>query len=385
MFLESKTDLKPAIHEIIRKQGKLLNLSMINPDIQPPQILVDRLMEATNRENAHRYTVSRGIEKLRRAFTAKYRNQFDINIHPEDEVCVTRGSKEGIALTLRAVCSHGEAVLIPTPTYPAYTSAIQLLGLNAVTYTVSDNEEALLEEIVTKTQRHDAKAIVLNFPNNPTGVHVSKEFYAVLEQQTRSNNLFAVNDFVYGEMAFSSKPFTSLLNHSEWKKRAVEVYSLSKAYSIPGWRMGAVLGTQSVVGTVSRYKSHSDYGTFQPLQEAAAHALHNQSYIGETIVSKYNERARSFTASLAENGWQAELPAGGASIWLELPPSSNWESSYEFSLALLDKYGIAVLPGSQFGAEWSNFIRVALVASSDALTDVATKIVNCFERRQDEL
>ena len=345
LFKPAEYDIKPALREVIRSNRNVTDLTMINPDIPPPRLLVDRLMEASNRPSSHKYTVSRGIEKLRRAFTLKYSCAFNVELDLDHEVCVTRGSKEGILLALKALCSPGERILIPSPTYPTYSSAALALGLTTETYAVSHDHNKMLSSIVDSASISKVKAVILNFPNNPTSVSVTSEFYSELLRSLKGKGIYIINDFVYGEMSFNQKPFPSLLETEEHREMTLEVYSLSKAYSVPGWRVGAVLGAAKVIDCISKLKSHLDYGTFQPIQEAASHALQAKKYLGKSIVEEYSRRANSVVEILSQSSWELELPEGSTFLWLKLPENCNWENTFDFSLKLLSDFKIAVFAG----------------------------------------
>jgi alanine-synthesizing transaminase len=370
-----------AIHS--RKKDKfdshssMIDLSMINPDIAPPRLLLDRLVEATLKSGNHRYAVARGVRKLREAFAYKYLQHFQVNLEPGTEICVTMGSKDAILQSLRLLAPVGSRVLLSSPSYSAHVSACHLAGLEPVFFALSRDEDLMLARLEQALQELRPRILLLNFPNNPTGIVVSQQFWVRVSQLLAEFRCVLINDFVYGELGYQGSQPVSALTAFEDKKNALEVYSLSKAYSIPGWRVAAMVGDRSVIGDLSKLKSQVDYGIFLPMQIAASCALQSPEDLTDGIRRSYEARALCLAQGLRRLGFDFSMPSAGACLWVKLPEVSWMRSaSLEedkgriFSERLFDTHGVQVLPGSVFGADFRNFLRFALVRPENDLQQV---------------
>ncbi|RMG39382.1 MAG: pyridoxal phosphate-dependent aminotransferase [Candidatus Dadabacteria bacterium] len=366
---------------VLQSGRDVIDLSMINPDLPPPRILLDRLMEACAKPANHRYAVSRGIRKLREAFAVKYKSRFNVNLNPEEEICVTFGARDALQQTLSILHHPNRKVLLGRPYYPGHLYALQFMQSDLVFFDISEDPDHMLGQISTLVNTDNIGLILLNFPNNPNGITVSSDFYSSLAEIIRGKNCYVINDFVYGEMIFNGQPATSILANDALREKAVEFYSLSKAYSIPGWRVAAALGPASIVNMISQLKSHIDYGLFLPLQLASAHALLAEEKIVQNTVVHYAERARLLAELLSLQGWRVLKPQGGCSLWARLPDSlRGYCSASRFTINLLESEGVAVLPGSLFGAPDDDSARFALVSDTTSLREVAQRISNLTER-----
>ncbi len=361
------SDLREARQQRLLAGEPIVDLSMINPDLPPPRIIMDRLMEASMKGDNHRYAVSRGIRKLREAFVTKYSTRFGVTLDAEHEVCVTMGTKAALSDTLQALCEPGDRVLLSSPAYPAHLSAVRLANLEYDLFTCTDDESEMLAEIEKAFGAKEYKIILLNFPNNPTGISVSKGFYERLVMLAAKSGTFIINDFVYGEMGFGVASPVSLLSVPGATLCCLETYSLSKAYNVPGWRVGALLGNRDAVHQVARLKSHIDYGLFLPIQLAASAALTTKEDLVRPTVERYQQRCKLLTTLLAGVGIKTKVPYAGASVWSELPGEKD---GIEFCRTLLKQKGVLVMPGSQFGNSWKNYIRIAAVAPEEKLRQV---------------
>jgi len=357
---------------LLREGRNILDLSMINPDLAPPRILLDRLVEATLRPSHHRYAVSRGVRKLRDSFAVKYQDAFSVRLDPDREICVTFGSKDGIFSLLFGRQRKVKSVILPSPTYPAHRSAAELSGF-AVRYFEVHPDEAdtfrALEEVVLK---NPGQIVLLNFPNNPTGCVVSTAFWEQVDTLATRTQSLVVNDFVYGEVGFEAQYPPSMLSACTAKTDRIELYSMSKAYSIPGWRVAAAVGDSEIIAELSTLKAHLDYGNFLPLQLSAAVALSSGPGVVHPIVAAYRERASALCRGLEQGGWTVRSPKAGCSVWAQLPAEYERESA-EFLEKLLIEEGIAIAPGTYFGAQWGRWVRFALVASPDKLERVVER------------
>lgn len=370
--------LKALQHALLLEGRAVVDLSMVNPDLTPPRAVLDRLLESITKPTHHRYAVSRGVRRLREAFSTKYAKRFSVELDPETEVCVCLGSKDATFQTLRSLVQPGDSVVVGAPSYPAHLSAVSLVGGRCVPWIYSvDPHTALasLEEIMVSSS---PKVILLNLPANPTGAVVSAEWWRAIADLCQRFNVTIVNDFVYGEMCFSGQPAASVLSAREGGARCIEVYSLSKAYNVPGWRVGAILGDPGVIRGVSRLKSHSDYGLFLPLQYAAAAALTSHDDLVRPTVLTYERRLRVLMNGLVSLGWDVVEPRAGASLWCRYPsylaPTSEVRdepASVRVAERILRESGLLVTPGVVFGREFDHFVRFAAVIPEERIRDVA--------------
>lgn len=352
---------------LIETGHQVLDLSMINPDIAPPRAILDRLIESAMKPANHRYPVSRGIRKLREAFADKYQRAFGVNLDPQRNVCVSMGGKDGMLQSLRLIVSQGDRVLVPSPTYPSYLGFASLLGASPIFYEVSSDESEMLRDIVESVRKFKPRAVILNFPHNPTGICVHQEFYDRLIEETRGLDVFLLNDFVYGELIYDRSAGAASLLRSGAGSGTAEIYSLSKAYSVPGWRVGSVAGDSNLIQALGRLKSVVDYGVFLPIQYAASFALQSQDDPAAAAAAQYEERGRFLASALKRKGWKASAPKAGASVWARLPDSGV--NGAEFCQTLLRDKGVLALPGSVFGEKYGDFVRFALVAPRERLSE----------------
>jgi alanine-synthesizing transaminase len=363
---------------------------MVNPDLPPPRSVLDRLLEAVTKNTNHRYAVSRGVRRLREAFSFKYRTAFGHDLNPESEVCVCLGSKDATFHALRVLLSPGDGVIVPVPSYPAHPSAVALAGGRSVAWEASLDVSQACESLSKLLASNNSgtinlsriKVLLLNFPNNPSGSVVSSAWWREVGRICAAHQVTILNDFVYGEMCFSGQPAASALTALTSGARCVEVYSLSKAYNVPGWRVGALVGDAGVVSAVSRLKSQADYGLFLPLQYAAAHALTATSpeeLVGPTVRA-YNRRARILRGGLLDLGWEVLEPSAAASLWCRFPESmvqgrdEERYSSVYAARRLLLRAGVVVTPGAVFGEACDRWVRFALVVNEERLRDVVRAI-----------
>lgn len=374
MKCDPLAELNRAKLELVAAGRSLIDMSMINPDLPPPRYLLDKLLEATVKPTNHRYAVSRGIRKLREAFAATYQTRFGVTLDPEGEVCVTMGTKDALISVLRTIGDAGASVALAEPTYPAHVSACHLTGLKPVFFSLGASGSEMVANLERALQATRCAAILINLPNNPTGLVVGAEDLAAICRVAREHGAIVINDFVYGEMRHSGGVAPSLLGSSESVGVAVEVYSLSKAYSVPGWRVGALVGPADIVRRVARLKSHTDYGIFLPLQIAAAAGLGGTSDVTSGLTAQYARRARLLSAGLVRLGWELTPPAAGASVWARLPTAARRCGSCGAVERMLYEAELFALPGAVFGARWDEFVRFALVVSEERLREGLTRL-----------
>jgi alanine-synthesizing transaminase len=373
--------LKALQHALLLEGRSVVDLSMVNPDLTPPRVVLDRLLEWVTKPSHHRYAVSRGIRRLREAFCSKYSKRFGVDLNPETEVCVCLGSKDATFQTLRYVVQFGDSVVVGAPAYPAHLSAVSLVGGRYVPWIYPHDPEAAAESLGQLIRSCSPKALVLNLPANPTGAVVHADWWKAVGKVCQSFNVTVVNDFVYGEMCFSGDAAPSALVSRSSGARCVEVYSLSKAYNVPGWRVGAILGDPEIVRGVSRLKAHSDYGLFLPLQYAAAVALTATEDIVRPTTTTYERRLRTLAVGLKGLGWEIVEPGAGASLWCRYPrylqaacDRRSESCSVEVAERLLREASVLVTPGVVFGPQFDDFVRFAAVAPEERMRDVISAL-----------
>ncbi len=360
------SELQKIKQDIISRGGELFDVSMINPDIAPQRVLLDKLVEASLKPQNHRYSVSRGIRRLREAFAGKYGQRFGASIAPESDICITMGTKDAVLDSLVSLGCAGKWVLMGAPTYPAHLSAARLAGLETCFFEISVDEDLMLASIADKLRERPVCALLLNFPNNPTGVTVSREFYKALAALLRASGTFVLNDFVYGEMGFSSSP-CSLLAEESLRDQSAEVYSLSKAYSVPGWRVAALCGSQRLVRQVTRLKAHVDYGIFLPIQAASAFALSTKDDLVKPLTAQYNNRCNTLASGLRRLGWTVSAPQAGACVWGRAPSELAARGSLHLAKSILLDTGVLAMPGALFGESFNEYLRFAAVIPEERI------------------
>jgi len=350
-----KMDLRHDGHDII-------DFGMGNPDQPTPQHIVDKLVEASRDGRNHRYSVSRGIPGLRKAICAWYKRKFDVDLDPDSEAIVTIGSKEGLAHLATAITSPGDLILCPNPAYPIHPYGFIIAGADIRSIPVSkerDYFEDLTEAVRNSWPR--PKILILNYPSNPTAQVVDLAFYTKVVDFARENNLLIISDIAYAEITFDGFECPSILQVPGAKDVAVEFYTLSKTYNMPGWRVGFMVGNREVVAALGKIKSYLDYGTFQPLQIAACTALNGPQDCVETIRATYQSRRDVLIKGLHDMGWMAEKPKASMFIWAEIPDEFKAMGSLEFAKRMLQEAHVAVSPGVGFGEHGDSHVRIALI------------------------
>ena len=347
----------------LRHAGEdIIDLGMGNPDQPTPQHIVDKLCEAAQDGRNHRYSVSKGIPGLRRAICAWYKRKFDVDLDPETEAIATIGSKEGLAHLAVAITSPGDLILTPNPAYPIHPYGFIIAGAD-IRHVPMGHDRDYFEE-VQKAVRDSwprPKILVVNFPSNPTAQVVDLDFYVKLVDFARENDLIVISDIAYAEITFDGYQCPSIMQVPGAKDVAVEFYSLSKTYNMPGWRMGFMVGNREIVGALAKIKSYLDYGTFQPLQIAACAALNGPQDCVEQIRGMYQSRRDVLIDGMHKMGWMAERPKASMFVWAEIPDEFKEMGSLEFSKRLLKEGGVAVSPGIGFGDYGDHYVRIALI------------------------
>jgi len=358
----------------------IIDLGMGNPDSPTPRHIVDKLCETVQDPKTHRYSQSRGIPGLRKALTGYYDRRFGVDLDPESEAIVTLGSKEGLANLAMAITSPGDVVLVPNPSYPIHHfgfiiagAAIRSLPADVSTPGRQADFMAALERAVHHSIPKPV-ALVLNFPSNPTAQTVKLEFYEQVVGFCRVHGIYILSDIAYAEIYFDGNPPPSILQVPEARDIAVEFSSLSKTYSMPGWRIGFAAGNKRLIAALARIKSYLDYGAFTPVQVAATAALNGPQDCVDDIRALYKERRDVLIDGLAAAGWNIPSPAATMFAWAPIPPAFAHMGSLEFSKLLLREAKVAVAPGLGFGEYGDEHVRIGLVENTHRIRQAVRNI-----------
>jgi alanine-synthesizing transaminase len=353
----------------------IIDLGMGNPDSPTPPHIVAKLVETVQDPRSHRYSTSKGIPGLRRALAGYYLRRFDVRLDPETEVIATLGSKEGLANLAAAITSPGDTILVPNPSYPIHQFGFIIAGASVRSIPATPGDDML--RAIDRAVRHSVPkptALIVNFPSNPTAYMADLDFYRELVALARRNDLFIISDLAYAEIYFDGNPPPSVLQVPGAKDITVEFTSMSKTYSMPGWRMGFAAGNPRLISALARMKSYLDYGAFTPIQVASAAALSGpQDCVAETR-ALYRERRDVLIKGLAAAGWDVPSPAGSMFAWAPIPERFAHLGSVGFSKLLLAKAKVAVAPGIGFGEYGDGHVRIALVENAHRLRQAIRNI-----------
>jgi len=362
----------------------VIDLGMGNPDGPTPPHIVAKLVEAVQNPRTHGYSVSRGIPGLRRACAAYYGRRFDVELDPEREVIVTLGSKEGLANLAQAITAPGDIVLVPNPCYPIHAFGFIMAGASIRHVPVGPEFDFLGE--LKKAVRRSVPAplaIVLNFPANPTAQAVDLDFYGEIVSFCRRHEIIVLSDLAYAEIYFDGKPPPSILEVPGARDVAVEFSSLSKTYSMAGWRIGFAVGNARLIAALARVKSYLDYGAFTPIQVASTAALTGPQDCIVEIRERYRARRDVLIDGLGQAGWDVPVPDATMFAWAPIPPAFEAIGSLAFSKLLLEQANVAVAPGIGFGEYGEGFVRIALVENRQRLRQATRNIKSFLSGRND--
>ena len=353
----------------------IIDLGMGNPDLPPPPHVIAKLVEVAQKPDAHGYSASRGIPGLRKAQANYYARRFGVEIDPETEVVVTMGSKEGLASLATAITAPGDVVLAPNPSYPIHTFGFIIAGatIRSVPTTPDEHYFEALERAMKFTVPRPS-VLVVNYPSNPTSETVDLAFYERLVAWARDNKVWIISDLAYSELYYDGNPTVSILQVKGAKDVAVEFTSLSKTYSMAGWRIGFAVGNQKLIAAMTRVKSYLDYGAFTPIQAAACAALNGPQDIVEKNRALYHHRRDVLVESFGRSGWDVPAPPASMFVWAPLPPAVAHLGSLEFSKQLLTHAGVAVAPGVGYGEDGEGFVRIALVENEQRIRQAARNV-----------
>jgi alanine-synthesizing transaminase len=346
-----------------RRAGEdIIDFGMGNPDGETPPHVVAKLVEAAQKPANHRYSVSRGIYKLRVAICDWYRRRYGVALDPDSEAVVTIGSKEGLAHLALAVLGPGDVVFCPSPTYPIHQYSVILAGgdLRSIPLVPGEDFFGHLVEAMRQTWPKP-KLLVLNFPHNPTTAVVDRPFFEKVVDFAREHELMVVHDLAYADLVFDGYEAPSFLEVPGAKDVGVEFFTLSKSYNMPGWRVGFAVGNPQMIAALARIKSYLDYGIFQPVQIAAIHALNGPQHYVEEIRQVYESRRNVLVDGLVRAGWPVEKPKATMFVWAPIPEPFQHVGSLEFSTFLLKEAKVAVSPGIGFGDYGDKWVRFALI------------------------
>jgi len=352
-------DLK---YEARRRGEDIVDFGMGNPDQPSPPHVVNKLIEAVKKPPNHRYSVSRGIYKLRLAIADWYKKRFQVSIDPDTEAIVTLGSKEGLGHLVLAILDPGDVVFCPSPTYPIHQYSVIIAGgdLRSIPLHSSESFFFHLQEAIKQTWPKP-KLLIINFPHNPTTEVVELDFFKRIVAFAKEHGLLVIHDLAYADLTFDGYQPPSFLQVPEAKEVGVEFFSLSKSYNMPGWRVGFAVGNRDMINALARIKSYFDYGIFQPVQIAAIHALNGPQACVDEIREIYRKRRDTLVDGLARVGWKMAKPRATMFVWAPIPEGCGKMGSVEFSKFLLEEAKVAVSPGIGFGEYGDNFVRFALI------------------------
>jgi alanine-synthesizing transaminase len=349
-----------------RRAGQdIIDLGMGNPDLATPEHIVDKLIEAARKGHNHRYSASMGITKLRLAISNWYKRRFDVDIDPESEAIVTIGVKEGMSHLVLVTIRPGDVVLSPNPTYPIHPYSAIIAGGDVRGVPLGPGHD-FFDNLVQAVRQSwpRPKLMILSFPHNPTTEVVDLNFFQKIVDFAREHKMLVIHDFAYADLNYDGYQAPSMLQAKGAKEVGVEFFSMSKSYSMAGWRVGFCVGNSETIFALKRIKSYLDYGIFQPIQIAAIIALNGEQACVADICNTYRSRRDTLITGLNRAGWEVESPKGTMFVWAQIPPAYRKMGSVEFSKFLIKEAHVAVSPGLGFGEYGDDFVRFALIENN---------------------
>jgi alanine-synthesizing transaminase len=358
----------------LRREGRdVVDLGFGNPDIPSPALAVEKLAEAAAKPVNHRYSASRGIPRLREAVTELYARRFGVRLDPETQVVTTIGAKEGLAHLMWVLLAPGDVAVVPTPSYPIHLVAPRLAGATVVAARIGTGGVDAVEEAV-HAATPSPRVLIVSFPHNPTTATATPELMQRLVDVARERELIIVHDFAYADIAFDGHVPPSILQTEGADECAVELYSMTKSFSMAGWRVGFAVGRADVVQALAKLKSYLDYGTFQPIQIAAIVTLREAADYPAEVCEIYQSRRDALCSGLARAGWNVEPPRGTMFVWAPIPDPFRDQGSLEFALRLAQDAHVAVSPGIGFGEGGDGHVRFALVENEQRIAQATRSI-----------
>ncbi|MES1935836.1 alanine transaminase [Salinisphaera hydrothermalis] len=370
------------LKQAARARGEdIIDFGMGNPDRPTPRHIVEKLTEAVQRPDTHRYSVSRGVLRLRQAISAWYKRRYDVDIDPESEAIVTMGSKEGLAHLMLAILEHGDQVLVPNPAYPIHPYGAVIAGADVRHVRMMPDTDFFAElEKAIKESWPRPKMMLLNFPGNPTTQCVELDFFERMVEMAKEYDLWIVQDLAYADLTFDGYEAPSILQVPGAKDVAVECFTLSKSYNMPGWRVGFMCGNPELIAALARMKSYLDYGMFTPVQVAAIAALNGPQDCVTEIRDLYEKRRNVLCDGLNEIGWPVERPKATMFVWARIPEAYQHMGSLDFTKKLLAEAYVAVSPGVGFGEYGDTHVRFGLIENEQRTRQALRNIKRMFKR-----
>jgi alanine-synthesizing transaminase len=365
-----------------RRRGEdIIDLGMGNPDMPTPQHIIDKLVEAAQNPKNHRYSASKGITHLRLAICEWYKRRYDVDLDHESEAVITIGSKEGLSHLAYAMIEPGDLILTPAPAYPIHPYSFILAGGDVRSIPVGKDMDFFKSmEDAFRTAWPRPKALLINFPHNPTTACTDLEFFQRVVDFAKENDIIVLHDFAYADLAFDGYKPPSFLQAKGAKDVGVEFFSLTKSYSMAGWRVGFCVGNKDIVGALIKIKSYLDYGMFQPIQIASIIALRGPQDCVQEIVKTYESRRNVLIQGLNNAGWIIEPPKATMFVWAEIPEPFKKLGSLEFAKYLIREAGVAVSPGIGFGESGEGFVRFALVENEHRIRQATRGIKKALNK-----
>lgn len=360
--------------ELRANGADIINLGMGNPDLPTPPHIIEKLVETAQKPGTNRYSMSRGIPGLRRSLANYYKRRFDVSLDKDREVVATLGSKEGFANLAQAISAPGDVILAPDPSYPIHSFGFIMAGASIRNVPALTAEQYL--SALGNAVRHSVPpptAMVLCYPSNPTAEVVDLDFYKDAVKFAKKHDLWILSDLAYNEIYFDEQP-PSILQVDGAKDVAVETTTLSKTYSMAGWRVGFAAGNERLIGALARVKSYLDYGAYTPIQVAACAALDGPDSVVEDMRETYRVRRDALVESFTRAGWEIPSPRASMFAWAPIPPIYKEQGSLEFSLELIEEAHVAVSPGAAFGEYGDGYVRIALVENEQRIRQAARNI-----------
>ncbi|WP_311029090.1 LL-diaminopimelate aminotransferase [Mesorhizobium koreense] len=359
-----------------RAQGAdIIDLGMGNPDLPTPKAIVDKLCEVVRDPRTHRYSSSRGIPGLRRAQANYYARRFNVKLDPDSQVVATLGSKEGFANMAQAITAPGDVVICPNPTYPIHAFGFIMSG-GVIRSIQAEPDEGFIRALERAVRHSIPKplALILNYPSNPTAHVATLDFYKDIVAYAKKNDIILLSDLAYAEIYFDAAPPPSILQVPGAMDIAVEFTSMSKTFSMPGWRMGFAVGNERLIAALTRVKSYLDYGAFTPIQVAATAALNSDGAEIAEVRDVYRRRRDVMVEAFGRAGWDIPAPAATMFAWAPIPEPFKSLGSLEFSKLLIERADVAVAPGIGFGEHGDDFVRIALVENEHRIRQAARNV-----------
>ena len=363
-----------------RKGEDIIDLGMGNPDLETPKPIVDKLIEAVKIPKNHRYSVSRGIYKLRVAISNWYKDRYDVDLDPDTETIVTIGVKEGLSHLALAIIEPGDVALVPSPTYPIHSFCVVISGGNLKSVKLSKDSD-FFENLIKAYEESwpRPKLLFISFPHNPTTEVVDINFFHKVVSFAKEHGMLIIHDFAYADLTFGDYKAPSIMQVNGAKEVSVEFYTLSKSYNMPGWRVGFCVGNKKAIHALGRLKSYFDYGIFQPIQIASIVALNEHRSCIKDIVAVYESRCDTLISGLGKIGWNIEKPKGTMFVWAEIPEAFKKMGSLEYCKLLLSEGRVAVSPGIGFGPYGDGHVRFALVENEQRIKQAIKGIKKVFQ------